>query len=598
MPTKKTSIGSKSIKKNKPSNKYLKNKSGYKSDDICIDNGSKKIFKDLAEDNTTVNKSKSKAGINKKTISRSKSVDSLDTNNKSTKNLITCSKIDIKTSISDSKNKPIKKLSVSSMPATNIKDKDPGKKIKLGGKKGGFALVSKEDYDELSKYSWHKNNNGYVQGHVNRKSISMHRFILKPNDNHDVDHINHIRTDNRRSNLRIASRLQNNQNLSKRKNTLSKYRGVTYDKNRKKYVVFLTSQGKKNYLGAYTTEKEGADAYDMFVVHNSHDEFRELNFPEKKSEYLERVYIPLVFKIKKRNTYYGVNQEKNKYRVAVRINGKKTHIGMADDILTAAKMYDEYVINNDIPNRKLNFPSENPNYDPRIIKTLYEVIDDKTIRLICDNNLKDNKVLIDMVDYEDIKYFIWYVNNNGYVFGCINNKKILLSRYLFNVTDPKIYVDHINNDPLDNRQSNLRLSNPSKNAQNKKKRANTSSNYIGVYLKYKKWNSYVTYDKIWIYIGRDKKEKHAAKRRDIFILDNYPDEHYKLNFNNWFLAKIIKWKKKLNIELKYREKILDIFDDVQQYLKNDDIQNIEPLNNSLKKIYMDRDKKESKTLGN
>lgn len=52
-----------------------------------------------------------------------------------------------------------------------------------------------------------------------------------------------------------------------------------------------------------------------------------------------------------------------------------------------------------------------------------------------------------------IKYFY---NLNGNVSAHINDKVKLLHRYLLNY-DRKDVIDHINNNPLDNRKCNLRI---------------------------------------------------------------------------------------------------------------------------------------------
>jgi hypothetical protein len=47
-------------------------------------------------------------------------------------------------------------------------------------------------------------------------------------------------------------------------------------------------------------------------------------------------------------------------------------------------------------------------------------------------------------------------------------KMSLLHRVIMGVEDPKVFVDHINGDPLDNRRENLRLCSASQNQANRK----------------------------------------------------------------------------------------------------------------------------------
>jgi len=75
------------------------------------------------------------------------------------------------------------------------------------------------------------------------------------------DHINHDSLDNRRSNLRLASVLENNRNarcVSSKK--LSHFKGVT--KNRSGWMARIRVNGKLNGLGTFHSEEEAAKAYD------------------------------------------------------------------------------------------------------------------------------------------------------------------------------------------------------------------------------------------------------------------------------------------------------------------------------------------------
>lgn len=138
------------------------------------------------------------------------------------------------------------------------------KKIPLTGKWGvnKFALVSNVDYKELSKYKWFLGKNGYPARNVGRPSLSpiriyMHRVILGFPDL-EVDHINRNRLDNRRENLRTATRSQNAHNTGPQINNTSGYRGVYWYKAYKKWEADIKVQGKKIKLGYFKDIEDAA----------------------------------------------------------------------------------------------------------------------------------------------------------------------------------------------------------------------------------------------------------------------------------------------------------------------------------------------------
>jgi hypothetical protein len=86
-----------------------------------------------------------------------------------------------------------------------------------------------------------------------------------------------------------------------------------------------------------------------------------------------------------------------------------------------------------------------------------------------------------------------------------------LHRLLFNLTDRKVFIDHINHNTLDNTRQNLRLSNNRLNQVNRYKKPNCASKYIGVSkTKNNTWVARIRHNKKRIDIGIFKTEEAAA----------------------------------------------------------------------------------------
>ena len=153
---------------------------------------------------------------------------------------------------------------------------------------GKFTIVDPEDYNRLAKYKWHlaRSPTGFYAarwqrfpGKNTRKRIWMHRQVICVPKNMVCDHINRNGLDNLRVNLRAATTSQNLCNRPKRKSkTRSKYKGLEWDKNQNKWKARIQHEGRKFYLGSFSSERAAARAYDN-AAKKYHKEFASLNFP-------------------------------------------------------------------------------------------------------------------------------------------------------------------------------------------------------------------------------------------------------------------------------------------------------------------------------
>jgi hypothetical protein len=110
----------------------------------------------------------------------------------------------------------------------------------------------------------------------------MHRVIMNAPADRFVDHKHGEGLDNRKENLRIVTCAQNQYNRRKMttRQTSSKYKGVYFRKNYKKYCAQIRYKGKRMHLGYFDNETDAAKAYDE-AAKKLFGEFARLNFPNE-----------------------------------------------------------------------------------------------------------------------------------------------------------------------------------------------------------------------------------------------------------------------------------------------------------------------------
>lgn len=136
---------------------------------------------------------------------------------------------------------------------------------------GKVALVDAADFDFLSQWPWHafKNPNGQFYACRNsdfsadgkRKHIFMHRVLADTPEGFDTDHINGDSLDNRRCNLRVASRSQNMWNRAPNRRGTSRHKGVSWHKQHRKWCANIQVNKRRIFIGLFRSETEAAEAY-------------------------------------------------------------------------------------------------------------------------------------------------------------------------------------------------------------------------------------------------------------------------------------------------------------------------------------------------
>jgi hypothetical protein len=159
------------------------------------------------------------------------------------------------------------------------------RKIPLG--EGKFTIVDPQDFYRFNIFNWCPKEDGpniyavrLAGDPIKRvKVISLHREIMNHPVRRLVDHKNCDGLDNRRANLRIATKSQNVCNRRKRTNTSSRFIGVYFRKCRGLWAACIWYRKKRVWLGYFESEIEAAKAYDRSAL-KYRKEFARLNFPD------------------------------------------------------------------------------------------------------------------------------------------------------------------------------------------------------------------------------------------------------------------------------------------------------------------------------
>ena len=153
---------------------------------------------------------------------------------------------------------------------------------------GYFAQVDDEDYEQLIKLKWSVKIDYRKHGTVcyarhtkvqmgKRVSIYMHRLIMEITDSKIfTDHKNGDGLDNRKINLRKCTNRQNLYNTNAITGSKSQYKGISWSKEKRKWMSKMMINGKNKSIGSFDNELDAAICYDKIAI-KIHGEFIKLN---------------------------------------------------------------------------------------------------------------------------------------------------------------------------------------------------------------------------------------------------------------------------------------------------------------------------------
>ncbi len=133
---------------------------------------------------------------------------------------------------------------------------------------GHKVLFSDEDTSIALANTWTMTTDGYAKRFYEKNIAGkrvrwvkyFHREVMGAEDGQIVDHINGNKLDNRKSNLRIASKSLNALNTKKYKGSIP-HRGVIFNKQAGKYQARITFNKKSHHLGFFTDPLEASATY-------------------------------------------------------------------------------------------------------------------------------------------------------------------------------------------------------------------------------------------------------------------------------------------------------------------------------------------------
>jgi hypothetical protein len=144
---------------------------------------------------------------------------------------------------------------------------------------GYRVCVDDEDHECLVALGpWRLNSMGYARRTTDGSLMARHIMGLEREDPRTVDHVDHDPLNNQRSNLRLATRSQNQANRRKQKDHF-----IGVRPHRRRFQAYIVVSGKQRHIGSFPTSWEAAAARDAMAV-KIYGEFASLNSQQAASK--------------------------------------------------------------------------------------------------------------------------------------------------------------------------------------------------------------------------------------------------------------------------------------------------------------------------